>query len=173
MLKACQYIKKGLPNAEFILSRRKELNPMLYNKIIKRSKIKPHSLDDRPYEIMDTADLVIVSSGSATLETAIMEKPMVIVYKTSLLTWLLASNLVKIPNIGLVNVVANKRMVPELVQFNATPQNIARKSLNILNDKKLYHEIKENLRQVKAKLGEPGAADRAAHIILKNFPFQQ
>ncbi|MFA4991324.1 MAG: lipid-A-disaccharide synthase [Candidatus Omnitrophota bacterium] len=167
MLKACGIIKKARPDAEFILSRRSELGADLYNKIISRSRIKPHSLDNRPYEIMDASDLIIVSSGSATLETAIMEKPMVIVYKTSFLTWLLARHLIKIPDIGLVNVVAGKRIAPELVQFDMTPKNISREVLRILGDKKSLHEIRENLKQVKNKLGDRGAIDRAAHAIYK------
>ncbi|MFA5388818.1 MAG: lipid-A-disaccharide synthase [Candidatus Omnitrophota bacterium] len=167
MLKACEIIKTRVPNAEFIISRIKELDQSLYNKIIRRSRIKPHSLENKPYDVMDVSDIVIVSSGSATLEVAIMEKPMVIVYKTSLLTWLLAKNLIKIPDIGLVNIVAGQRIVPELTQFNATPKNIAKETLDILNNHKKLHEIKENLRKVKSKLGETGASSRAAHAIHK------
>ncbi|MFC1666977.1 lipid-A-disaccharide synthase [Candidatus Omnitrophota bacterium] len=167
MLKACELIKRELPDTEFILSRRKELDKSIYNKIISASKIKPHSLENRPYEIMDVSDLVMVSSGSATLETAIMEKPMVIIYKTSFITWLLASNMIKIPDIGLVNVVAGKRIVPELTQFQVNASNIARESLNILNNKKTREDIKKDLRKVKEKLGEHGAVERAAHIIQK------
>ncbi len=167
MLRACKIIKNKIPDAEFIISRIKESDQSLYNRIIHKSKIKPHSLDNRPYEVMDIADLVIVSSGSATLEVAIMEKPMVIVYKTSFLTWLLARNLIKIPDIGLVNIVAKERIVPELTQFEVTPKNIASASLEILNNPKRIHEIKESLRKVKSKLGETGASSRAAHIIHK------
>lgn len=167
MLRSCKIIKDKIPNTEFIISRVRELGQDLYNKIIKHSAIKPHSLDNRPYEIMDIADLVIVSSGSATLEIAIMEKPMLIIYKTSFLTWLLAKKLIKIPDIGLVNIVAGKRIVPELTQFDATPENIAKEALQILNDHKKAHDIKESLRKVKSKLGDPGASSRAAHIIHK------
>lgn len=165
MLKACEKIKEALPDTEFILSRRKELNSSIYNKIIVGSSIKPHSLENRPYEIMEASDLVIVSSGSATLETAIMQKPMIIIYKTSILTWLLAKNLIKIPDIGLVNVVAGKRIVPELMQFKATPSNLAKESLNILNNKGLQERIKKDLTRVKEKLGDSGAAERAARLI--------
>ena len=167
MLKSCEMIKEKMPDVEFILSRRKELDKSIYNKIISSSKIKPHSLENRPYEIMDIADLVIVSSGSATLETAIMQKPMIVIYKTSFITYFFAKNMIKIPNIGLVNVVAGKRIVPELVQSQANEVNITKESLNILNNKKLQIDIKENLRKVKEKLGEKGAIDRAAHIIQK------
>ncbi|HDP16411.1 MAG TPA: lipid-A-disaccharide synthase [Candidatus Omnitrophica bacterium] len=169
MLKACEIIRAKFPEADFILSRRKELGNGTYNKIIAASKIKPHSLENKPYEIMEVSDLVIVSSGSATLETAIMEKPMVIIYKTSLLTWFLARNLIKIPDIGLVNVVAGKRIVPELIQFEANAKNIAAMSLDILNDKKKQQAIKNNLRTLKARLGEKGAANRAAHLIIQKF----
>jgi len=167
MLKACKKIKTQLPDVEFILCRRKELNNSIYNKIISRSTIKPHSLEDKPYEIMDVSELVIVSSGSATLETAIMEKPMIIVYKTSFLTWFLARNMIKIPNIGLVNVVSGKKIVPELIQFGVTAENIKKESLKILNNKELQKHIKEDLRKVKERLGERGATERAAHIIQK------
>jgi len=167
MLKACEIIKENFPDSEFILSKRKELDKSIYNKIINRSNVKPHSIENRPYEIMEIADLVIVSSGSATLETAIMQKPMVIIYKTSLITWFLARNIIKIPDIGLVNVVAGKRIVPELIQFQASPKNIAEESLIILKDKIKQKEIKENLKEIKQKLGIQGAADRAAHIIHK------
>jgi lipid-A-disaccharide synthase len=167
MLQACEIIKNKIPNVEFLVSKIKELDPSLYNKILHKSKIKLHSLDNRPYAIMDIADLVIVSSGSATLEVAIMEKPMVIVYKTSFLTWLLARNLIKIPDIGLVNIVARQRIVPELVQFKLTPKNIAKESFDILANPKKNHEIKENLRKVKSKLGYQGASSRVAHIINK------
>jgi len=91
----------------------------------------------------------------------------VIVYKTSFLTWLLARNLIKIPDIGLVNIIARERIIPELTQFEVTPKNIAKTSLEILNNHKRIHEIKENLRKVKSKLGETGASSRAAHIIHK------
>jgi len=165
MLKACEKIKTGLPDAEFVLSRRKELDSSIYNKLISQSAIKPHSLENRPYEIMEISDLVMVSSGSATLETAIMEKPMVIIYKTSIITWLLAKNLIKIPDVGLVNVVAGKRIVPELIQFEATSLNLARESLNILNNNALQEDIKKGLRKVKEKLGDRGATERAASII--------
>ncbi len=165
MLKACEKIKGELPDSEFIISRRKELDHSIYNKIISKSKIKPHSLENKPYEIMEVSDINIVSSGSATLETAIMEKPMVIIYKTSFITWLLAKNLIKIPDIGLVNIVAGKRIVPELVQFDVTPLNLAKESLDILNNKTLQEDIKKDLRKVKEKLGERGAVERAARLI--------
>ncbi len=167
MLRACEKIKQEIPDAEFILSRRHELGHDIYNNIINRSNIKPHAMDNKPYEIMEVADLVILSSGSATLETAIMERPMVIIYKISLLTWLIAKNLINIPNIGLVNIVAGKKIAPELIQFDATPENISNEALKILGDRALSDKIRKELHLVKEKLGEKGATERASHIIQK------
>ena len=167
MLSSCEKIKLVLPEVEFILSRCRELDRSIYKRIISRSKIKPHSLENRPYEIMDISDLVILSSGSATLETAIMQKPMVIIYKTSFITWLLAKNMIKIPDIGLVNVVAGKRIVPELTQFRVRAEDISKEALEILNNEDRQENIKKGLRQVKQKLGERGATERASHIIQK------
>jgi len=167
MLRACALIRKESNEAEFILSRRKEIDNSIYNKIVASSTIKPHSLENMPYEIIAISDLVIVSSGSATLETAIMEKPMIIIYKTSIITWLLAKNMIKIPDIGLVNIVAGRRIVPELLQFEVTANNIKKQSLAILDNKEKREDILKTLRKLKEKLGEKGAAQRAAHIIQK------
>lgn len=167
MLEACRLIREKVPECEFILSRYRRVDRSIYNKIISSSKIKPHSLENNPYDVMEISDMVIVSSGSATLEIAIMGKPMVIIYKTSLITWLLAKNMIKIPDIGLVNVVAGKRIVPELIQFEANAGKIAKECLAILNDKKRQVDIREGLKKVKEKLGEQGAAERSARIIQK------
>src|ERR1700752_2467472 len=81
-------------------------------------------IENDTYNGINACDICMTASGTATLETAILEKPMVVIYKTSFLTYLLAKMFVKIPDIGLVNVVAGKRIVPECVQYDATPQKI-------------------------------------------------
>ena len=126
---------------------------------------QPKIIAAQTHDGIDACHLCIVASGTATLETAILEKPMVIVYKTSLPTWLMAKLLVKIPYIGLVNVVAGKRIVPECVQFQATPEHIASELRKIITDEIRIAVIKENLRDVKNLLGTPGASRRAAEII--------
>ena len=115
----------------------------------------------------------VAASGTATLETALLEKPMVIVYKTSFLTWLPAKLLVKIPYIGLVNVVAGKKIVPECVQFQATPARVAAELRKMITDEIRVTVIKENLREVKNLLGAPGASHRAAQIIYQTITATQ
>jgi lipid-A-disaccharide synthase len=92
---------------------------------------------------------------------------MVIVYKVSFLTWLLAKIFIKIPHIGLANVVAGEKIVPELVQFDATPKKIAQITSQLLADKKALEEIHAELYALKNTLGIPGASRRAAEEIAK------
>ena len=94
---------------------------------------------------------------------------MVVVYKTSFLTWLLAKSFVKIPYIGLVNVVAGKKIVPECIQFDATPEKVADALKNIFTDEIKIAEIKSQLAKAKSSLGAPGASQKAAQIILKTI----
>ena len=113
---------------------------------------------------MAHADVVAVTSGTATLETGILGTPMVIVYRTSFLTYHIGKALVDIENIGLINIVAGSRVVPELWQNDVTPENIAYNIINILQDNILYGRIKQSLQDVKNNLGEKGASARAAKI---------
>jgi lipid-A-disaccharide synthase len=112
----------------------------------------------------------MVASGTATLEAAILQKPMVVVYKTSLLTWMLAKFFVRVKDIGLVNVVAGRRIVPECVQFQATGEQIAKELKNIFTNEPRIAVIKSHLKRIKASLGLSGASRRAAEEVLKSTP---
>jgi len=145
MLKAAKIISKELPNVRFLTS-----------------KSPGDALD-----LINASDAVLVTSGTATLETAILEKPMVIIYKLPILEYLIAKPLLLLKHIGLVNIVAGKEIVPELIQSRATPEIIAKNLINILTDKQKYGEIKNNLAAVKNSLYPSGASQRAAASILK------
>jgi lipid-A-disaccharide synthase len=121
---------------------------------------------DDVYNVLNACDVALVASGTATLETALMEKPMVVIYKLSLVSYWIARRLIRIPCIGLVNVVAGKRVVPELVQREVNGSNIALEALKILNDDPYRAQIVENLRRVRSLLGTSGASERAARIAL-------
>jgi lipid-A-disaccharide synthase len=110
--------------------------------------------------------LVLVASGTATLETAILAKPMVILYQVSSLSYWIGKALVKINWIGLVNIVAGRRVVPELLQEAAQGERIAAEALKILEDESYRQEILQGLAEVRAKLGTPGAAERVAKMAL-------
>ncbi|MDP2942308.1 MAG: lipid-A-disaccharide synthase [Candidatus Omnitrophota bacterium] len=170
MLKAAGIIKNKLDDdIQFVIAKPKEIKGEIYAEILKDCRLKPKIIEDYPYDCVNAADLVLVASGTATLETAILEKPMLIIYKVSLLTWLVGKMLVKIPDIGLVNIVAGARIVPEFIQFDATAEKIADEAIGLISSPEKINKVKINLRAVKEKLGGPGASRRAAEIILDCF----
>jgi lipid-A-disaccharide synthase len=117
------------------------------------------------YDVMNAADLLVTASGTATLEGALLRRPMVIVYKVSWLSYLIGRILVQVDHIGMVNLVAGKAIVPELLQRDAIPPRIAEESLRILKDPSRQREMTTSMEEIRHRLGEPGATERAAHIV--------
>ena len=121
--------------------------------------------EDR-YEAVGAADLVWTASGTATLETALLSRPMVIVYRMSWLTYTIARLLVRVEHIGMVNLLAGKRLVPELVQDDFNPSRLIAESRRLLGDDQARSSIVEELTQLRQRLGSPGAAERVAEIAI-------
>ncbi len=178
MIDAASLIKKKLgEDVEFVTAKIPTIKDEIYGDIIKRCNLTLKVVEGYPYDCVNISDLVLVASGTATLETAILERPMLIIYKVSLLTWAVGKMLVKIPNIGLVNIVAGERIVPEFIQYDATPKKIADEAISLLSSPQKLNETKIKLKTVKEKLGVPqaspvrnrisnGASKRAAQIVL-------
>jgi lipid-A-disaccharide synthase len=117
------------------------------------------------YDLMKYAKLGIIKSGTSTLEAGLFELPMVIVYKTSKLTYLIGKNLVQVDNIGMANIISGEKVVPELIQNDVNENTIYSECKKILTDKILYEDIKRKFNLLKEKLGSAGASARAAKII--------
>ena len=118
------------------------------------------------YNAVNAADLVWAASGTATLETALLEKPMIVVYRVSWVTYWLARLLVKIKYIGIANIIAGKAIVPELVQSDLSPERLVHESRAILNDHDARRTMIANLRKLREQLGAPGAANRVAELAI-------
>jgi lipid-A-disaccharide synthase len=118
------------------------------------------------YEVMANADIAVVTSGTATLETAFFGTPMVVVYKTSWPTYWIGRMLVRVKNIGLVNIVAGERIAPEFIQRSASARLLAREVLAMLGNAAALADMRSKLSGVRGKLGKPGASERAARAIL-------
>lgn len=125
-----------------------------------------HIIQGDTYNAVHASDLTIVASGTATLETALLERPMVIVYRMAPVTYALARLIVRVPHIGMPNLIAERRLIPELIQSEVTPERIATEARQLLNDPQAYRVVQEGLREVRRRLGSGGAADRAAKIAL-------
>ena len=117
-------------------------------------------------EAVRLMDAAIVASGTATLDVALGEVPMVVLYRTSWPTYLAARAVLRIPDIALVNVVAGRRIVPELIQHRAHPAAIATEAIRLLRDTEAAEAMRTELRLVREKLGPPGAVERAADAVL-------
>jgi lipid-A-disaccharide synthase len=117
-------------------------------------------------ELMKHSDLAFVTSGTATLETACFGTPMIVLYRTSVLTYWIARMLITLNSIALVNIVAGREIVPELVQGKLTVGNLVREGKRILSDASLATRMREELLAVRQKLGTPGASERVARSIL-------
>jgi lipid-A-disaccharide synthase len=118
------------------------------------------------YEAIHAADLVWTASGTATLETALLGRPMIIVYRLSWLTYVIARLLVRVEHIGMVNLIAGERLVPELVQNEVTPERLIAETRTLLADAPARSHITQRLVELRERLGGPGAADRVADLAL-------
>jgi lipid-A-disaccharide synthase len=165
MLKSATILKEEL-GAQFIIAKSSQVNWRDYNNPIKKFKLDIKIVEDSPYDCMNIADFCLVCSGTATLEAAIMEKPFVVIYKTTLLNYLLYRPLIKVPFIGIINIINNKKIIPEFIQFNAKPKRIAKSVTYILKNSDELKRMQSNLAKVKSSLGKPNAASRAAEAIL-------
>jgi len=123
-------------------------------------------IENGTYDLMCHADATIVTSGTATLETGWFGAPMVIVYRTSPITFLIGRLLVKVPYIGLVNFVAGKKVVPELIQGQLTAQSLVQEVSRILSDRPYAAAMRRDLAGIRKRLGGPGASHRVAESVI-------
>lgn len=167
MLAAAEKIVAKVPDCQFYLPVASTISREIIQSICHRFKIDVKLTQDHTYDLMNIANMAVAASGTATLETALLNLPTVIIYKLAPLTYFLGKLLVKIPNYGLPNIVAGRRVVPELIQGDANPERIAAETLEILTNKELYQTIKSDLAAVKTKLGNAGAVEKAARVVLE------
>ncbi len=124
-----------------------------------------HFVEGATHDVMKFSDAAVVTSGTATLETACFGTPMIVVYRTSWITYLIGRAVVRIKNISLANIVAGKSIVPELIQHRATVQRIVSLASKLLNDENVRAAMHNELLAVKEKLGSAGASTRVAEAI--------
>jgi len=167
LLKSAHLLSRDFPNLQFIIPLAPAINRFEIEEYIGRFNVDIRVVEHYIYDVLNICDLIITASGTATLEAAIMNTPMIIVYKVSFLSYLVGRLLVKVKNIGLVNLIAEKRIVPELIQGEASPVNIFNETSKMLKNPRLLFTIKGELEKVKQKLGNPGASQRAAQILYR------
>jgi lipid-A-disaccharide synthase len=153
------------PDAQFALIQADTIPDALIDQHLRGCEA-PVSIIKRDRVNMRAAmDFAWVASGTATLETAVLGVPHLIVYSTNFLTWVIGQRLVQTPYIGLVNIVAEDRVVPELLQDEATGQNISDTTRALFADPARMGDIRQGLERVKRAMGKPGAAGQAAALV--------
>lgn len=169
ILEAARILKDDNPQIRFVMAVADSLDFQQIHETISRSsldvKMDVKIIRGEANDVLNICDIIIAASGTITLQAALLEKPMMILYKLSPITHAIARLLVQVRHIGLVNILAGRRIVPELLQREVTPDRIAAEAKKMLYDKDYYARIKKDLHDVKIKMGPPGASERAARVI--------
>ena len=167
MLQAAEEIQKTLPSVQFVLPQADPVSDKLLQASFEQSSIKVKAIKNQFYDTVQCCDAVMTVSGTATLEIALLEVPMLVTYKLSTMTYLLAKILVDTQFIGLPNIIAGKSVVKEFIQYEATANNLAGEVLRMLQDKQYSQQIHQGLQQVKIKVGEGGGSENMAELVLE------
>jgi lipid-A-disaccharide synthase len=169
---AKRFVKKH-PEFQVVIGRASSVPDELYRDLIgKNNNIL--LLENSTYEVMKHSDLLIVASGTATLESALFETPLMIVYKVDPISYFIGKQLIRIESIGLVNVIAERKIVPEFIQNKFRWNYMLPQMEELIFDNEKRNQVIHKLKQIKQKLGEPGASRRAAEIAMSmiNSPLE-
>lgn len=169
MLAAAARIQETFPEIRFLISIAPGIDAQWVDQFIRpyRNSCRIGGVVGAVQQVFEKSTLILAASGTVTLETAIFGVPMIIIYRVSGISYRLGRALVRVDHIGLVNIIAGERVVPELIQADANPANIAREAIDILNNTERRQQIRLKLKSVRNRLGTPGAAERTADIAFK------
>jgi len=166
ILESAKLLKEGFPDLQFILPLASSLTMGDIAPVLSSSGLRVKVVEKLGYDVMQVCDAAITVSGTVTLETALMGVPMVIIYRVSPLTYEIGKRLIKVEHVGLCNIVAGERVVPELIQHDAEPERIAAEIAGMLTDTTRTALIIKKLHSVREKLGEGGCSARVAKLAL-------
>ena len=163
LMQACQLIQRSHP-VQFVLALAPGVKPGQISPFLPPG-LQVRMVEDATYDALGAADLSVVSSGTATVEAALMDAPMIVVYRLAPLTASIARLLVRTPMFAMVNLIAGKQVVPELVQNNFSPERLAAEATRLLDSPESIAKMRRGLAEVRHMLGPPGAVERAADLI--------
>jgi lipid-A-disaccharide synthase len=169
MLKACRTLTEKLSPLQFVLPLAGTLDPEFVRNILQQFPVRVNVIRDEIYDVIAVSDAAIVASGTATLETALLETPMVVVYKVSASSYAIGRRFIRVDHISLVNIIAGRTIVPELIQGEANPERIASEVRELVVRRGKAREMKTALAEIRGKLGTPGASQRTARIAYDMF----
>jgi len=166
LVQAAILIRAREPRAHFVIARAPNLEDRLFDIARHPVGLPIQIVENRTDDVLAASDLALTASGTATVQAALHDTPMVIVYRLSPITYMLGRPLVRLDTFGMVNLIAGETIVPELIQNAFTPEAVAHEAVAILMDRARAARIRDGLARVRARLGPPGASRRAAEAIL-------
>ncbi len=169
LLVAARLLKDRLPTVQFLLPIAGSVAAEDIRQQVSASGVPVCCVDGQAVAVLAAADAVAMASGTVTLQAALADTPGVVVYRASPLTWAIGRRLVKLEDVSLVNLVAGKRVMPELLQYDFTPQAVCDVLYPLLTDHPERAEQLAGLAQVRNRMGESGAPARAAQVVLDHL----
>jgi lipid-A-disaccharide synthase len=168
LVRAAGLIAARLPSAQFVIARAPHLDDELFAPLSDwpAAAAGPLVIEGSTDAVLASADVAVVASGTVTVQAALHGCPMVVVYRVGPVTYTIGKPLVRVDTYAMVNLVAGKRVVPELIQEGFTPEAAAAEAIEVLTDPAHAARVKQDLAEVRAKLGTPGASRRAAEAVI-------
>lgn len=164
---AARLIAARVPSVQFVLARAPNLDAGLFGPVGRTDGPPVAVVEGRVDDVIAASDLVLTASGTATVQTALHGRPMVIVYRVSPLTYRVGKPFLKVDTYGMVNLVAGRRIVPELIQADFTAASVAEEAVGLLTDTARRTAMMAALEDVRTRLGTSGASRRAAVAVLE------
>jgi lipid-A-disaccharide synthase len=165
---AARLIRAAVPAAQFVVARAPHLDDALFAAAQGDAVLFTVVTGDTD-TVLASADVALTASGTATVQAALHDTPMIVVYRMAPLSYQLARRLVSLDTIGMVNLIAGEKIAPEFIQEAFTPDAVAREAISMLTDRDRAARIRAGLATVRARLGGPGASRRAAEAILRTI----
>ncbi len=166
MLEATLRVKAWFPALHCVIGQAPTVPDDWLHDALRHTTIPVTVIPNQPNDVMAAADVLLVASGTATLQAALIGTPMVLAYRVSWLTYVLARMILKVHYVGLVNLVAGRGVVPEVLQADVTAERLSEEALRLLKNRTHYERMREDFGCVRAQLGPPGASLRAAEEVL-------
>jgi lipid-A-disaccharide synthase len=167
MIEAAERIRSRHAGLKCLLPRASTIPAELLAGLLQKSPVDIQVMEGDVYRVLKACDMALVASGTATLEAAILETPMVIVYRVSLLSYWIGRMVISVPFIGLVNLVAGEAVVPELIQNDVTPERLAQEAMDILEHDDKRTNMVRRLQALRETLGQERASESTARIALE------
>ncbi len=167
MLAAAHQLQDSFPGIHFLLPQADSIPDALLEQHLREARLMITVIKHKPYDVIQCCDAIMTTSGTASLEIALLGVPMVIAYKLSPLTYWLGRWLVKTPYIGLPNIILGKPAIKELIQHEASAENLAKEISKLLKDKPYAEQMRQDFLEVKQQLGEGGGSKNMALLALE------